>query len=231
MNGAVLGVVAAQGLWVRRRTPKLPPAGGATSGVVGDDEVGALRVAIVGESTAAGLGVVSHARGFPGCLARHLAERSGRSVRWQVNGRDGATIRRVRHLMLGNLAGDLDCVVLLIGVNDVLSRTPALRWGQDLAGCLDTLGPRSRQVVVPGIAPFERFPSLPTTLARYLAGRAQTLDDEARSVCDGRSEALWIPASDGLDVGSDFFASDGFHPSAAGYDAWARQVATHIRVA
>lgn len=230
MNPVAMGVVAAQGLWVRRRIPRLPQAGGAATGLVGDDEGGVLRVAILGESTAAGLGVDSHAEGFPGGFARELAERAGRGVRWQVTGRDGATIRYVRHRMLDSVVDEHDCVVLLIGANDVLTRTPATRWAEDLGSVLDTLSWRAGQVLVPSVAPFERFPSLPRTLAGYLADKARALDEVARSVCDARPGADWVDSSDGLSIGPEFFASDGFHPSAVGYARWAARVAGCVRL-
>ena len=132
--------------------------------------------------------------------------------------------------MVDGLPTGLDGVVLLIGANDVLSRTPEPRWEDDLGAVVDALGSRARQVLVPGLAPFARFPSLPTALARYLARRAEALDEVARSVCSRCPSAQWIPASKESDIGPDFFASDGFHPSAIGYDQWAAQVAACVRL-
>ncbi|UED86232.1 hypothetical protein K4G22_20220 [Streptomyces profundus] len=130
MNPLLLPVVAVQGLRVRSATEVLPPAAGPLAGRVpagGDAASGpasgdALRLGVLGESTAAGCGVDSHADGFPGCLARELAARTKRPVAWEVVGLHGATARRVRHRLLPQLEGRFDTVVLLAGVNDVLSR-------------------------------------------------------------------------------------------------------------
>ena len=189
-----------------------------------------MRLTVVGDSTAAGCGVDTHDDGFAGNLARALSQRSGRSVRWHVHGVPGAVIRDVRRHLLTEVGGDLDLVVLLVGVNDVLARTPARVWGHELTAVVAQLAIRSRRVAVAGIAPFERFPSLPTTLAHYLRERALVLDDVAGSVCCEHPSAQWTGASDGVDIDADFFARDGFHPSAAGYGRWARAVADQLHL-
>ena len=93
---ARLAIVLGQGLWVRQTTIRLPPAGGDRTGLVGDDAEQPMRITVVGDSTAAGCGVDTHDDGFAGNLARELAQRSARSVRWHVHGIPGATIGDVR---------------------------------------------------------------------------------------------------------------------------------------
>jgi lysophospholipase L1-like esterase len=187
-----------------------------------------MSIAVVGESTAAGYGVDSHDLAFAGCLARELAVRSGRRVRWAVVGQDGATARRIRHRLVPQLGRDLDLAVLLAGANDVLSRRSPRQWGDDLTAIVDDLADRARKVVVTGIPPFELFPALPRTLARYLAEGAATLNAVSRQVCGDHPRATWIGASDGLDIGPEFFGPDRFHPSTVGYERWARDVARQV---
>jgi lysophospholipase L1-like esterase len=187
-----------------------------------------MSIAVVGESTAAGYGVDSHDLAFAGCLARELAVRSGRRVRWAVVGQDGATARRIRHRLVPQLGRDLDLAVLLAGANDVLSRRSPRQWGDDLTAIVDDLANRARKVVVTGIPPFELFPALPRTLARYLAEGAATLNAVSRQVCGDHPRATWIGASDGLDIGPEFFGPDRFHPSTVGYERWARDVARQV---
>lgn len=228
MNPLLLPVVAAQGAWVRMRTKGLPPADGPTAGTVGDAPGAPLRIAVLGESTAAGCGVGSHDDGFTGALARELAERSGRRVEWQVIGQDGATARRIRYRLLPRLGEDLDLAVLLAGVNDVLTRRPPAEWAADLEAILDGLGARASQVLMTGVPPFDAFPSLPGTLGCYLAGHAAALDEVSRSVCAARPGVTWVGSADLLPLRADFFAADRFHPSAAGYRRWAHAAAPHV---
>ena len=228
MNPLLLPVVAVQGMWVRRTTEALPPAAGPTAGTVGDGSHPPVRVAVLGESTAAGCGVATHEEGFAGCLARELAVRTRGPVEWDVIGLHAATARRIRHRLLPRVGGDLDLAVLLAGVNDVLTRRTPAQWGDDLAAIVDGLAGRAERVAVTGIPPFGLFPSLPATLGRYLGQRAGALDEVSRRICAGQPRATWIGSADIQPSGPDFFAADRFHPSAAGYRRWARAVADHL---
>lgn len=228
MNSLLLPLVAVQGMWVRATTETLPPAADPTTGTVGDASGPPVRIAVVGESTAAGCGVDTHADGFAGCLARELAARTRRPVAWEAVGQHGATTRRIRYRLLPRLGENLDLVVLLAGVNDVLARRLPAQWGEDLSAIVDDLSDRAAGVVVTGIPPFRAFPSLPTALGRHLARRAGALDEVSRQICARRPRATWIDSTGLLPAGPEFFAQDRFHPSASGYRHWARAVADHL---
>ena len=230
-----LPVVATQALWVRSRTPKLPPASGptsATTGGDGPDPDRPYRLAVVGESTAAGVGVSTHDDGFTGSLARELAARTGRSVEWTVVGRDGATARRIRHRLVPELietaSSPWDTVVVLAGVNDVLGRRDPGEWSEDLTAIIDELSRHAARVVIAGVPPFEQFPSVPRTLARFLARRAAALDTASQRVCAGRPRTVWVSSTDSMPMRPEFFSSDRFHPGALGYEHWARLIAEHV---
>ncbi|MEK8142937.1 hypothetical protein NKH18_14565 [Streptomyces sp. M10(2022)] len=79
-----------------------------------------------------------------------------------------------------------------------------------------------------GIPPFADFPSLPSALARYCAKRAAALDRASQQVCAERPRATWMGSADIMQITPDFFARDGFHPSAHGYGRWARAVADQL---
>jgi lysophospholipase L1-like esterase len=241
MNPFLLPVIAAQGLYVRYSTEVLPPAGGPTTGTCPDarrsgafgtegPEAGGepVRIAVLGESTAAGCGVDGHDDGFTGHFARELSERAGRPVEWSVWGRHGATLRRIRYRLLPEVGSGLRVAVLLAGVNDVLARRSPRDWGEDLEAVAGELAERAEQVVVTGVPPFGEFPSLPGTLRRYLAARAAELDEVSQRVCAGVAGVTWISSTDVLPMGPEFFARDRFHPSAYGYGEWARIVAGKV---
>lgn len=228
MNPLLLPVIAAQAIWVRSTTERLPPAAGPTTGTAGDPSHPPVRIGVLGESTAAGCGVDTHDNGFPGALARELAARGSRSVSWEVVGQNSATSRRIRHRLLPQLGRDLDIAVLLAGVNDTLAGRSPEQWGDDLAAIVDDLTDRARHVVVTGVPPFDVFPSLPTTLGRFLARRAGALDKISAKICAERPRATWISSTDSLPMGPDDFARDRFHPSASGYRRWAEAVAEHL---
>ncbi len=151
-----------------------------------------------GESTAAGCGVDNHDDGFTGCLAREITARTQRPVQWQVVGQFGATARRIRYRLLPQLGEDLNVAVLLAGGNDVMSGRSPNQWRDDVSAIVDDLMERADHVVVAGIPPFALFPSMPTTLGRYLSERAAALDDVSRQICAVRPCTTWFtrPALD-----------------------------------
>jgi lysophospholipase L1-like esterase len=231
MNPLLMPVIAAQGLWVRSSIKLLPPAAGPTTGFVGGEAANPVRIAVLGESTAAGCGVDTHDEGFPGSLARILAERTGRRIEWQAIGQHGATARRIRYKLLPEISRDLTLAVLLAGANDVLSRRTPAQWAEDLAAIVGELSQRAEQVVVVGSPPFQTFPSLPGTLRRYLSQGAAALDEASQRVCAVRPQATFISATDVVPMGADFFSDDRFHPSAYGYLRWAEAVAERLTLA
>ncbi len=231
MKPLLMPVVAAQGLWVRSSIKLLPPAAGPTTGTAGDAKAGnPVRIAILGESTAAGCGVDAHDEGFPGSLARIIVERTGRPVEWEAIGQHGATSRRIRYKLLPEISQDLSLAVLLAGVNDVLSRRTPAQWAEDLGAIVDDLSQRAEQVVVVGTPLFKTFPSLPSTLRRYLSQGAAALDEASQRVCAERRRATFISSTAVMPIGADFFSDDRFHPSAHGYLRWAKAVAKEIKL-
>jgi lysophospholipase L1-like esterase len=228
VNPLLFPIIAVQGLRMRSRVEILPPATGPTVGTVGAGAAGPpVRIAVLGESSAAGCGAETHDDGFPGSLARELAGRTHRPVAWEVVGQYGATARRIRHRLLPQLGDNFTVAVLLAGANDVLNRRSPTEWADDLTVIVAGLADRAEHVVVVGLPPFKTFPSLPTTLGRYLTQRADTLNEISQRICAQRPRATWIH-TDGMQIGPDFFARDGFHPSAFGYLRWAKTVASQL---
>lgn len=221
MNPLLLPLVASQGWAARSRIEVLPEATGPYCGRTSGPSGSALRLTVLGESTAAGCGVHTHDHGFAGAFARALARRHDRAVCWTAHGRSGATIRLTRETLLPNLPARADYTALLIGANDVLSRTRLQKWRDDLTAVVQYLSITSSRVIVAGVPPFDSFPSLPKTLRHYLHERGKRLDAISRAVCVEHPRVAWI-TSRSLAVGPDFFARDGFHPSARGYEHWAQ---------
>jgi lysophospholipase L1-like esterase len=217
----LLPLLLLQGAWLRRRVPRLPEASEPTGSTPGNGAP--LRLLLLGESTAAGVGVERHAQGIGGQLARELTRRTGRPVAWCAVGRNGATARITRDALLPRVpAGPWDAVVIALGVNDVLRMHRPARWAADLASLVDAL--RSRpgigRVVLAPVPPMGCFPAIPQPLRAVLGARAACLDAAAHRV----ATRLGAPraALDHEVPDPALFCRDGVHPSEAGYAAWAR---------
>jgi lysophospholipase L1-like esterase len=178
------------------------------------------------------VGAADHAEALVGRLAREIGGATGRAVGWQVVGRTGATARDARELLLrAELAFVPDVAVVALGVNDVLGlRSPSV-WTAGLRELTDTLralcGPVP--VVLAAVPPLHRFPALPQPLRGVLGLRARLLDRAARRLA-ARLPAVHHAGDPGLPTGAaaGYFASDGFHPSPAGYALWARHLAQPV---
>ncbi|TDD71779.1 SGNH/GDSL hydrolase family protein [Actinomadura darangshiensis] len=240
-------VLVAQAWRTVRRTPRLDPATGAEHGFVSgvDPRRGpAYRVVVIGESTAVGVGASRHAEALPGFLAEALRERLRRSVAWSVTGENGATARKITTaivpLLNGGPAGSPangtpnggsdgsapDLVVLTVGINDLIRRRPLRRWTADMSELIAVVRDRyaDATVLVAGMPPVHRFPALPQPLRSVLGARARTMDRIMREAA-AAGGAMHAPMDEAMARDRRLFASDGFHPSPAGYRAWAQDLA------
>ncbi|MDL4815589.1 SGNH/GDSL hydrolase family protein [Actinomadura opuntiae] len=224
-------VLAVQAWRTVRRTPRLDPASGAERGLVPGPRHGAApayRLVVVGESTAVGVGAAEHARALPGFLAEALAARLRCAVTWTVAGENGATARRVARLARGRAGGHghADLVVATVGINDLIRRRALDRWADDVADLVAVLrgGFGDASVLVAGMPPVHRFPALPRPLRTVLGARARRMDRVTREAAHAAG-AVHVPMDEALADDRALFAADGFHPSAAGYRAWANDLA------
>lgn len=229
---ALLGLplLGPQAWWLRRFTPRLPPAAGPAAGeLCGHGPP--IRVLVLGESTAAGVGAPTHRESLAGHLAVTLARATGQPINWRAVGRNGATARAtLRDLCPALNRERTDLVVLALGVNDAVNWVSPERWARDLRALLDELDRRldSPRVVVAGVPPLNRFPQIPAPLGTVLGWRSRALDGAARAMVAGRPRAVYAPFD--MEGGQGRFASDGFHPSPAGYATWAEHL-TSVGVA
>ena len=220
-----------QGLRVRRDTPRLEPAGGPAKGTcatygtcVGPAQSRPLRLLAIGESTVAGVGAAHHDEALTGQLARQLARLTGRSVAWVACGLSGASVATARTALLPQVAAEpADLLLVVFGVNDVLEHTRPARYARDLQALIGALRERvgNAPVLIAAAPPMGRFPALPRPLNAYLGARAALLNAATRKLAVGRAAQVAPPAS----IEPALFASDGFHPSAAGYAVWAESLA------
>jgi lysophospholipase L1-like esterase len=232
---ALFPVLYAQGRLVRRRALRLPEPPGARSGMVaGEAPAGAavwatpLRLLVVGDSAAAGVGAASQAEALVGQVAAELAR--GGPVAWRLVARTGATAAGTRRHLTGLAAEPCDVAVTSLGLNDVTAGRPVGDALADVAAVVALLRDRfgARHVVVSGVPPLGRFPAVPQPLRWYLGRRAAALDAAVAAWAAGRPGVEHLPL-DLADVSQ--MAADGFHPGPAAYAEWGRTVAGRVRAA
>ena len=230
---ALFPLLIAQGRRVRATALKLPEAAGERQGVVGAGRVG-LRVLIVGDSSAAGVGVGTQDEAFAGQLAQALAARTGAAVGWQLVATSGHTARDAARALAATTLAPADLLVTAVGVNDVVSQTRPAQFLRDIDE-IHALAVTRAQVTHSwhcGLPPMGIFPLLPQPL-RWLLGRdAAHLDAALLQHLAGQTARLHLPLPEAPRMPGKndltpegWMARDGFHPGLLGYRQWGRQVA------
>lgn len=224
----LLPFLVAQGKRTRRVTPRLPEAGGPTTGLAGAHYAGqALSILTLGESPVAGVGVTTHQEAITGQLAQALAACLRRPVTWRACGKNGVTAREALVQVLPEVPQEpVDIALVAFGVNDTTAFRSVAAWRRDLGNVLAALDARCspQLLIVSGVPPVSRFPALPQPLRWVLGLKADVLDAAVRDLAATLPRAVYVPLSlNPQDSG--MMAEDGYHPSAIGCTAWGQVLA------
>lgn len=221
---ALLPLLFLEGAWVRLMIPRLKEPSGPKNGVAGEGRP--LRILIAGDSSAAGVGVSNPELTLYGRLAKHL-EDSFR-MQWQVVARTGWTTGEVTHA-LGQLpAQKYDIVLTAAGINDLTGRTGVSEAFKLQCRMIEMIRKQFTPdlILISGLPPVHRFPSLPQPLRWVLGDRARQLDAAIGSWAAKQIGCEHIPLD--FPIGEGTMASDGFHPGPVIYDMWAAAAAKMI---
>ena len=213
-----------QGRRVRRVTPRLPEPDGPRHGVTGNGPP--LRLLVLGDSAAAGVGVSSQHEALTGRLLAALAPRH--TVHWRLLAHTGDDLAQVTQ-RLPALAGQrFDIAVLSIGVNDVTGRTPPARWARGYAELLARLREQHgvRHSLLTPVPPMHLFPALPQPLRWVMGQGAQRLNRALHRLAGRTPGCALLHTPFSMDRA--LMASDGFHPGARANLLGARAVADAI---
>lgn len=223
----LLPVLLAQGYWVRKRTPRLPDAGGPREGTVaGEGEP--IKLIGLGESTVAGIGAATHETALTGQLALALGRESKRSVNWVVVARSGINARQSLTELVPQLAGHrADVALIALGVNDSIEFHTARRWASDIERLIAAVRGEvgDALVLLSGVPPLAYFPALPQPLSFVLGARSASLGEASVGVAKKLKRVVHVPFQIEKRGSRQLFCADGFHPSELGYTLWARQLA------
>lgn len=221
----LLPILALQARHVRRTTPRLPEPDGPRQSLRGEGTP--LRLLILGDSAAAGVGASHQDEALLGCLVRVLADLP--ALDWRLIARTGDTtadtLRTLRELP------ELRCdvVVTSLGVNDVTKLRSARAFValqqqliEQLRACCG-----ARRILISGLPPMHAFPALPQPLRGFIGRHARRLDAALAEWIATQSDCEHLPF--GELPAADMMATDGFHPGSPIYARWAAHVAMRIR--
>lgn len=217
VSAALMALVVPQGLWLMWRTPCLPEPPGQRSGVsgVGPD----LRVLILGDSSAAGVGAHHQVVALTGQFVARLAQTH--RVHWHLQAQTGATTASAIESLKHVPPGPYDIVLTGLGVNDVKNGVMLSRYCDDTrllyTRLRDTFG--AKLIIASGMPPVRDFPVLPDPLRWALQRRAEIFDAAHRDIASNMPPCHYLKGPDRLRP--EHMASDGFHPGPPVYAKWA----------
>ena len=222
----VVGVLAAEAVVARRRDYPFE-AYERISHRAGGEGV-PLRVAMLGDSTVAGVGAPTVEGTLPAQTAERVAAALGRPVVVDGFGVSGARTSEILGAQ-GEDLEDYDVVVVVTGSNDVTHLTPPWVLRRHTATLLDGL---PKPVVLGGIPLFGGATALPRPLRDLVRAYATVLRDVQLDVTAGREDVTFVniavEASPRFRGVPGAMSVDGFHPAPTGYGFWADALAAGI---
>ena len=218
LRAVMAPVLAVQAVRVRRHALILPEAGGPRSGVVGVGQD--LRLLIVGDSSAAGVGVAVQDLALAGHVSRTLA--ASFRVDWLLQAQTGATTAVTFKRLQALPAQKFDVVIVALGVNDVTGMVPLELWLTRQRRLVRLLQDRfgARLICLSGLPPMGHFPLLPQPLRWVLGRQAARFDRHLRQSAAGDPALAYVPLD--FAMSPDQIATDGYHPGPEIYGEWAR---------
>jgi lysophospholipase L1-like esterase len=190
-----------------------------------------LRVLIVGDSSAAGVGARHQDEALAGQLARALATRLGQPVGWQLVATSGHRSEQALAALQATDLAPADVLITTLGVNDVVDQVAPQRALAALHGIHALAAERAgvRLALHCGAPPLQEFPLLPQPLRWFFGRQAARFNEALSGAVAGQPErrVVLLPESIQRNAAT-LMAEDGFHPNAAGYALWAEALAERL---
>lgn len=219
-------VLIVQGARVRKQALRLPEPAGPRFGMAGaaSGATPALRILIVGDSSAAGVGVDHQDDALAARTAQLLADRIGAPVAWQLVAKSGVDTSEALKLLAASELQPADMLITSLGVNDVTAQRSPRTFLADYRALLDEVARRAgvRAAIINGLPPMHAFPAMPQPLRWYLGACARRLDAALQTWVETEPSFAYVSLQWG---GAGQMARDGFHPGPAQYRHWAQLVA------
>ena len=190
-----------------------------------------IRLAVLGDSTVAGVGSPTAAESLPALIARRVAVATGRAVRVTGHGVSGARTATVAP-QLAEIQGSVDAIVVVAGANDATHATPWPRFRRDLEELLAAAASRAPVTVLAGTPRFHRNPIIPEPLRTFVDRYSSLLRGQQREAVRATPGVRFVDLA--AEASPRFLgvpratSQDGFHPSPIGYGFWADALAPSV---
>lgn len=218
-------VVLIQGFAVRARVPKLPEPPGARQGKQGNGVP--LRLLIIGDSAAAGVGAAHQHEALLGQLVSRLSPHY--RVSWDLQAQAGDTTAAALARLDVMAPRHFDVAVTSLGVNDVTKMVWLGTWLRQQALLRSVLKNKFSvdKLIISGLPPMHAFPALPQPLRWHLGSRATEFNRELRAKVRADDDTTFVDVRFTSDTA--LMSHDGFHPGPEAYAQWSELIADAIQ--
>lgn len=220
-------VLLIQGTWLKKNMVHLPEPVGTRFGINGTGQP--LRLLILGDSAAAGVGVEHQDEALAGQLVKQLSQNY--QVHWRLEATTGHTSEQVIERIKSQIEPQAyDVVITSVGVNDVTRLLSTQRWIDLQRQLLQQIKQKfqPKLILLTSVPPMHLFSALPQPLRWHLGQYASQMNLALAKLLAQQTDCqqITLPLEQGQrDIP---LARDGFHPSAEVYQAWAALLAEKI---
>lgn len=245
---ALVPVYIYQGLKLKKTALRLPEAQGERSGHIQlidnnietkEKKKAILNLMLVGDSSAAGVGVSSQHQALAGQLIEQLQllpkiQQDFSELNWSLHATSGHTsfdtLRRL--YVIAKPQTPVDVMIVMLGVNDTTTNVSPAKWQAQLCEIINLSKRKfgAKYILFPCLPPMQNMPAIPRPLNQLMGQKTQVMNDKLLEVCEQYDDVLAVPIDfreTGLSA-TQLFAEDGFHPSAVTYSFWAAHLAKTI---
>ena len=223
----IMPLLLIQAVWVKLTVLRLAEPCGERSGDCGSsNKNNKLKLLIIGDSAAAGVGVDSQKDALAGQLTAMLADKY--EVNWRLIANTGFTATDIIAELTALSAQSFDYVLVSVGVNDVTHVTRIHQWAMNIKTIVEILDAKfdAPKVLLTSVPPIQQFTAIPAPLKWWLGNRAKKLNE--LMLAEVKDKNHYSVLTFDLPFKSEFIAKDGIHPSKIAYHVWANQAAETI---
>lgn len=185
-----------------------------------------IRILVVGDSSALGVGCDDISQSSVGVIAEKLSEQF--SVQYQVCAFTGFTTKQIFEKVREVPKQSFDFIVISLGTNDILQRTKLSAWIKQITELMTHLQVSfyPQKIFINAVPPFQKLSHLPSSFRTYLSNKSQQMNQYLSQLSVGSSAYQFVDMD--FDFHADYISADGFHPSALLYQLQGKRLATFM---
>ena len=189
-------------------------------------KTGAIVYVALGDSTGAGVGATQG--GYVARLFNRITERRPQSTLQNLCVSGATTEDLVRGQLDRGVVMNPDLVTVGIGINDIGHGLTIDQFAKNYENIFSTLRDKTRaRIVITNIPDISSGPRIPGSMRSQYQQQIIKFNERLEEIAkryDVTVFDMYTVSKDELPAHPEYFSSDGFHPSDAGYEMWAKHM-------